>query len=457
MRVMSFFRTHIFARIARDETRRRLRPGVLVLLLCLAGVTLADTQEASHPKRKRVQATAGKNTLTVRALNDKPGPILLRVEGRDTTDMEILGVLAWDDNDNQFSDETLMIPSNISVLRFTFINDRFGGDAGGPDLDRNARIDSFAIGDYRFEAEDFDRTGGTDINPLFRGCSAKGFEGASEGAVADCGNQNDWVEYDIEQVGVAIAKPDSMALVALYDFTDGSNWSNNTNWLDSPILSWSGVRVSEGRVTSLNLRDNRLAGAIPGALGNLTDLVDLDLGFNRLTGSIPVALGNLNVLEVLSLDRNQLSGSIPASLGSLSLLEVLSLDRNQLTRQIPGALGKLGNLLELNLGFNQLMGTIPDSLGNLENLEILDLGFNQLTGAIPDVLGTLSRLEFLLLQNNQFDVLPDLNNLGALVTLRLENNRLTFEDIVPNIDVASGSFILQPPGQGRYSAHDIAQ
>ena len=41
---------------------------------------------------------------------------------------------------------------------------------------------------------------------------------------------------------------DSLALVALYDSTDGDNWTTNTNWLTGPVSSWYGVTVSNGRV-----------------------------------------------------------------------------------------------------------------------------------------------------------------------------------------------------------------
>jgi hypothetical protein len=49
---------------------------------------------------------------------------------------------------------------------------------------------------------------------------------------------------------------DSLALVALYNATDGQNWVNNTNWLvpGQPINVWAGVTASPtGRVTTLDL------------------------------------------------------------------------------------------------------------------------------------------------------------------------------------------------------------
>ena len=54
---------------------------------------------------------------------------------------------------------------------------------------------------------------------------------------------------------------DRAALVALYNATDGDNWTNNTNWLSSePIGQWHGVTTdAESRVTHLRLNHNELS------------------------------------------------------------------------------------------------------------------------------------------------------------------------------------------------------
>ena len=73
------------------------------------------------------------------------------------------------------------------------------------------------------------------------------------------------------QDGVAT---DKAALTALYNATDGANWTTNTNWSsDEPLSSWHGVTTnSDGRVTALALNDNGLDGTLPAALGDLSDL-----------------------------------------------------------------------------------------------------------------------------------------------------------------------------------------
>ena len=79
--------------------------------------------------------------------------------------------------------------------------------------------------------------------------------------------------------GVSAPEPDRAALVALYEATDGANWSNSTNWLtDRSIGEWYGVTTDgDGRVTSLELTENQLSGPIPAELGSLSDLTVLNL------------------------------------------------------------------------------------------------------------------------------------------------------------------------------------
>ena len=79
----------------------------------------------------------------------------------------------------------------------------------------------------------------------------------------------------------AVNERDSLALVALYESTDGDNWYDNNGWLEAPVADWYGVTMSGDRV------------------------VGLDLGSNLLTGEIPPELGQLSSLEVLDLHSNQ--------------------------------------------------------------------------------------------------------------------------------------------------------
>ena len=53
-------------------------------------------------------------------------------------------------------------------------------------------------------------------------------------------------------VQAQVAEQDSLALVALYNATDGPNWSRVTNWLMEPVSQWDGVGVEGNRVTRLS-------------------------------------------------------------------------------------------------------------------------------------------------------------------------------------------------------------
>lgn len=148
-------------------------------------------------------------------------------------------------------------------------------------------------------------------------------------------------------------------LVALYNATDGVNWTNNTNWLtDNDISTWHGVSVSNGLVTGLVLAGNQLTGEIPKELGNLTNLEELNLSFNPLSGEIPAELGNLSSLKELWLVGNpvgnQLSGALPEELGNLTNLEVLILNYNQLSGPLPQSLTSLAKLMSFSFGDTDL-------------------------------------------------------------------------------------------------------
>ena len=113
------------------------------------------------------------------------------------------------------------------------------------------------------------------------------------------------------------------ALVALYDATDGDNWTDNTNWLtDKDISTWYGVEVCDCRITGLDLSENNLKGRISPELGKLTDLSYLLLNGNELEGPVPVELGNLTSLITVSFGWNPLSGQLPQSLTGLTELEL---------------------------------------------------------------------------------------------------------------------------------------
>ncbi len=229
------------------------------------------------------------------------------------------------------------------------------------------------------------------------------------------------------KVQAQVAAQDSLALVALYNATDGPNWADNTNWLSSPVPSWHGVQTSGDRVIILDLADNQLNGSLTEEIWNLTSLQSLSLSNNQISGSIPSAVANLSDLVILELDQNQISSTIPKELGNLRDVVILKLDYNQLIGTIPKELRNLTGLLELGLAHNQLIGTIPNELGFLANIQRLRLSSNNLIGTIPSILGNPRGLLELDLSNNQLSgIIPTgLGSLDALLELFLNSNPFT--------------------------------
>jgi len=121
------------------------------------------------------------------------------------------------------------------------------------------------------------------------------------------------------------------ALVALYESTDGANWTVNTGWLATYTpCSWHGISCDGDHVSSLSLGANQLAGSIPPELGDLAALLYMGLPDNQLTGPIPPELGSLSDLIALELPNNALGGEAPPELASLVDLFVLDVGYNAL-------------------------------------------------------------------------------------------------------------------------------
>ena len=150
----------------------------------------------------------------------------------------------------------------------------------------------------------------------------------------------------------------------------------------------------------LALSFNKLHGALPSSLGNLSSLTHLDLSYNSIEGVIPSSIGQLCNLNYLDLSENNI-GTLPEFLQGidscpskkpLPRLEFFEMTNNQLHGKIPDWLVQLENLARLSLAHNQLEGPIPVSLGSLKNIIILELEDNKLNGTLPDSLGQLSKL-----------------------------------------------------------------
>jgi hypothetical protein len=230
----------------------------------------------------------------------------------------------------------------------------------------------------------------------------------------DCGTVTDVPRVECE------------ALVALYQSTNGSAWTDNSNWLQSTTVgNWFGVSLKNAKVNEIWLDFNNLDGTLPEAIGNFANLESLNLSKNKLQGNIPTSIGQLSAMRHLYLNNNALSGEIPGTIGQLKNLYYITLSSNQLSGNIPPEIGDMLKLGQLILQSNKFSGSIPVSIANLKELTYLNLSVNQLSGNIPSTIGSLTRMRVLSLSANQLSgtIPAELGQLIALERLYLHANK----------------------------------
>ena len=296
-----------------------------------------------------------------------------------------------------------------------------------------------------------------------------------------------WLERIETVSGPYCNESDVGVLNLLYETSGGPDWTNSTGWLETPALDrWYGVTADAlGRVATLDLSRNGLAGQLPGNLSELAQMTELRIAGNTgLSGRLPLSLADLS-LRALHYAGTELCAPVDTSfrdwlstipshegtgvecapLSDREVLEALydvtggpdwthnenwrtdaplgewygvevddqgrvvelGFVANRLTGRIPRELGGLANLRSLYLYRGGLTGPIPPEFGDLANLESLSLGENDLTGPIPPELGNLANLESLSLHENDLTgpIPPELGNLANLWRLNLAANRLT--------------------------------
>lgn len=138
-----------------------------------------------------------------------------------------------------------------------------------------------------------------------------------------------------------IEQQEREALIAFYEATGGSQWTDNTNWCsDKPVSEWYGVSTSwDGTVVGLYLYNNNLTGSIPSEIGKLSHLEWLYLEYNSLSGTLPESISQLQQLNSLVLSDNKLEGTLPESFaGLMDKLQTLDLSYNNFSGQIPDAI-----------------------------------------------------------------------------------------------------------------------
>ncbi|CAK7357321.1 unnamed protein product [Dovyalis caffra] len=265
-----------------------------------------------------------------------------------------------------------------------------------------------------------------------------------------------------------------------------ASWKLEENGSDCCL--WDGIKSDEdtGYVIGLNLSASCLYGSInsSSSLFRLVHLQELDLSYNDFNGShVPSALGNLSDLTDLQLDSKyseellklpdfrslvqnltnleylhlgsvDISFPIPDTLANFSSLKSLYLQNCGLQGKYPMAIFQLTYPQFLQLSFNpKLAGHLPEhlwggqleclwlakaflfsvviplSIGNLSKLVELKLHLNSFSGQIPSSISSLNNLETLYLYANNLSGTVELDTfliLERLTSLHLSSNKLVF-------------------------------
>lgn len=199
------------------------------------------------------------------------------------------------------------------------------------------------------------------------------------------------------------------------------------------LTSVSGIHHAPSSLQELYFSNNRLSGAIPSELLNLSGIKKLFLSNNYFNETIQSSIASLSSIEVLDLSQNDMTGHLPTELGSLSKLEELDLSENLLSGALPSEFGLLkslrtlslalqnklsGRLLPFNtnpslttidLSHNSFKGTIPSNFLSAVDGRAritVDLSYNKITGGIPSGLDSLEFLD-IDLSANRIDSLSE--------------------------------------------------
>ncbi|MGB5942298.1 MAG: T9SS type A sorting domain-containing protein [Leeuwenhoekiella sp.] len=251
-------------------------------------------------------------------------------------------------------------------------------------------------------------------------------------------------DLTLYSAGITVGAPpqnqqDYNALVALYNATNGDNWTVNTNWLnnDAPLSEWYGISLDgNNRVTNLDLSGNNLTGSLPTQIGDLTELTSIDLFLNSLSGDLPQEFWNLLELEraimgaqegIDEKEAPKMMASIPEKIKDMTKLNWLNLSGYRFTENLPEEMFTLPNLEFLRLNHCDLTEMPP--IWNLPKIKNVFLFDNALSGELNKEFGSIGSLETLYVFNNNLEgPLPDFSQ-TILKRLSVSNNIYRIPDL----------------------------
>ena len=178
-----------------------------------------------------------------------------------------------------------------------------------------------------------------------------------EHTISDANGNVSICSFDVEVIS-SCAPRDSLALIALYNATDGPNW--NTTWdLSMPYSTWFGVSLNdEGCVVSLGLESNGLNGTLAPEIGELSELELFSIFNNDVGGMLPIELGGLSNMGALNLGSNQFIGAIPDFFDKWTSITTMTFDDNNFTGTIPPSIGAATTLTGFGFAGNNMDGDL---------------------------------------------------------------------------------------------------
>ena len=216
------------------------------------------------------------------------------------------------------------------------------------------------------------------------------------------------------------------ALVAIYNATGGANWTGANKWLiDADPCTWEGIACGIARITTLDLNNRNVTGAIPAAIGGLVNVSLLDLGLNPIT-SLPTEVGALP-LQTLNVSGTQIT-SLPSVFAAMPFLNAVNVANNNMSGGI-GDITSNTNMSELQANNAGLATLNVSAMTNLDKLYIYNnpvatVGAKNTFTALPTGLAAMNGLSIFEAQFNRITSVAGVENHTGLTSLRLFNNNI---------------------------------
>ncbi|TWU78415.1 cysteinyl-tRNA synthetase [Metarhizium rileyi] len=168
--------------------------------------------------------------------------------------------------------------------------------------------------------------------------------------------------------------------------------------------------------------NNNESRKLPPSLGRAGKLTYLDVSNNRLEQLEHAELNSLTGLLKMNLANNRLT-HLPQYFGAYQALRSLNISSNFLDK-FPPFLCQLHSLVDLDLSFNAI-ASLPDELGNLKNLEKLLITNNRLADEVPEGFRQLLSLRELNIKYNSITNIDIISELPKLEILTAAHNHIS--------------------------------